>query len=574
MFFLTLCALWVLPARPSAAGGPDSAYVVGRVAVEGHQALSTRQILEELAIRSGDTLSPEEARRRFARLLTRYRGLGYPRVEIQARWEPGAGGERDLHLTIGEGDRLRTRSVSFEGCGGVPCRVLEALMETRPGVLFRTAVFEGDADRLLEAYAERGYPYARIEPRPTWAGGGGIDLALWIDEGPRVILEEVLIHGNASTRDYVIERECRIAPGDAYTQRKIDLIQPRLLRLGYFEEVSASVALRDRTGRGVLDIRVKERKANSLYGAVGYVPREPKGYLTGILDLAFRNIAGTGRSAQVRWRTYQPGAFEWTFAYGEPWVAGIPLEAGISIHQEVRDSTFTRTVGEASLEYPLGETFWARVAGRSEGVVAGSAGKGSIRASRRRLADLGVRFDRRDDSLNPTRGLRMELGVAYGRKRYEGQEGGSVHSTVYRMRGEVFLPLARRQVLALVSTARLLDSSEREIPEHEQFTVGGAESLRGYSEDEFYGWRVATVGVEYRFLLGRRSRMHVFADSAWLVRRLPVEGDLVDREKGLLGYGFGLRSESRLGMVGVDFGLARGEPLTEGKIHLRLEGEF
>lgn len=46
----------------------------------------------------------------------------------------------------------------------------------------------------------------------------------------------------------------------------------------------------------------------------------------------------------------------------------------------------------------------------------------------------------------------------------------------------------------------------------------------------------------------------------------------LDRHK--LGYGVGLRVASRLGRVGVDYGLAAGEGPLDGRIHLRLEAEF
>jgi len=239
----------------------------------------------------------------------------------------------------------------------------------------------------------------------------------------------------------------------------------------------------------------------------------------------------------------------------------------------VRDSTFTKTVGEVGLEVPLGDRFRASVGVRSEGVTAGSGGERLILGSRKQAADLAFTSDVRDDPLNPTRGWRGRMEAAYGRKQYDGGHD-AIRSVVYEAMTEFFVPVARRQVLALMGGGAWLDTSERDVPEHEQFYVGGAESLRGYGEDAFFGWRVFSAGIEYRFLLGRRSRLHVFADGARLDRRLPASGGLEDRKTWLLGYGFGLRSESRLGMIGVDFGLARGDPLTEGKIHLRVEGEF
>ncbi len=556
----------------SALTAPDTVEITG-VSVEGHAAFSTRRILETVGVQPRTRTSRARILDRVKDLLREYRDAGYPRARVIAVWEPTGDRGSVLHLQIEEGEPGRVGAVSLEGCGGVSCGALESLIETREGAVLRPDVYLGDLNAVLDAYENRGYPYAAVTTFPEWGDSGGIDLTLNIDEGPRVVIDAVRVEGNESTREHVILRECGIRPGETYVQRKIDRVRPRLLRLGFFSDVRTSLALKDGSGPSVLEIQVEERKTNSLYGAVGYVPGEPKGYLTGILDLSFGNIGGTGRSAAVRWRTYRPGVFEWTFSYGEPWILGSPLEGRIRLHQQVRDSTFTQTVAEVGLEYPLGDRIRASLSGRTEGVTPGSGGAGVFRGSRTRAADLALEGDGRDDPLNPSDGWRGEVSAAYGRKQYDG-DTGSILSARYGAEAELFVPVAGRQVLATGGSVRWLVTSEKDVPEYEQFYVGGAESLRGYLEDEFYGRRVLAGTLEYRYLTGRRSRLHVFVDGAWLDRRLPAAGGAVERKVGLLGYGFGLRSESRLGMVGVDFGLARGEALTEGKIHVRVEGEF
>ena len=429
-------------------------------------------------------------------------------------------------------------------------------------------------ERLLDAYERRGYPYAALELRPAWVDPAGMQLLVDVREGPRVVFDDIRVEGNRTTRAHVIRREVGIEPGDVYDARRFERIRPRLLRLGFFEEVTPTVELGEETGRTALVVQVEERRTHTLYGAVGYIPDEPDGYLTGVLDLSFGNIAGTGRTAAVRWRTYRPEAFEWTFAYGEPWLFGAPVGASMELHQEVRDSTFTRTAVELGLDAPIGDRFRAHLAGRTESVTAGSGGEGTVLGSRRRSVDAGFRWDTRDDPLNPRRGTEGDVSVAYGRKHYEEDAAPAVGSVTWRLEAAGFRETARRQVVAVSGSFLWLDTDEIDIPEHEQFRVGGAESLRGYAEDAFFGWRVWTASLEYRFLLGRRSRVHAFLDGANLDRRIPVAGGTEGRAASLLGWGVGLRTASRVGMIGVDFGIARGDPLTEGKIHVRLEGEF
>jgi len=41
-----------------------------------------------------------------------------------------------------------------------------------------------------------------------------------------------------------------------------------------------------------------------------------------------------------------------------------------------------------------------------------------------------------------------------------------------------------------------------------------------------------------------------------------------------IGYGFGLRLESRAGTLGFDYGLGKGDSPGQGKLHVRLSAEF
>jgi hypothetical protein len=40
------------------------------------------------------------------------------------------------------------------------------------------------------------------------------------------------------------------------------------------------------------------------------------------------------------------------------------------------------------------------------------------------------------------------------------------------------------------------------------------------------------------------------------------------------GYGFGLRIETRLGVIGIDYGLGEGRCLTSGLVHVGLTNKF
>ena len=109
------------------------------------------------------------------------------------------------------------------------------------------------------------------------------------------------------------------------------------------------------------------------------------------------------------------------------------------------------------------------------------------------------------------------------------------------------------------------------MPITDQFRFGGARTLRGYRENQFNGSKVAWANLEYRYLLARRSRVFVFLDSGYYWRRLD-SGESVEGYK--LGYGFGLRIETGLGIISVDYGLGEGDGILAGKVHVGLINQF
>jgi outer membrane protein insertion porin family len=119
-------------------------------------------------------------------------------------------------------------------------------------------------------------------------------------------------------------------------------------------------------------------------------------------------------------------------------------------------------------------------------------------------------------------------------------------------------------------------SDEQVVPLNEQFKLGGARSLRGYREEQFHGSRILWANLEYRLLLGRRSWTFLFVDAGHYFHRRwdPLEETPQEVSGEKVGYGIGLRMESGLGIIGVDYGLGEGDGLTDGKVHFGLLNEF
>jgi outer membrane protein insertion porin family len=107
------------------------------------------------------------------------------------------------------------------------------------------------------------------------------------------------------------------------------------------------------------------------------------------------------------------------------------------------------------------------------------------------------------------------------------------------------------------------------MPLSQRFSMGGADTLRGYKDDQFRGNSMLRGTVEYRVPLVKKVQGVLFVDSgyAWDKRYDEKNFDL-----GLIkvGYGLGMRINSPLGPIKLDYG--RGE--NGGRFHFSFGGQF
>ena len=119
------------------------------------------------------------------------------------------------------------------------------------------------------------------------------------------------------------------------------------------------------------------------------------------------------------------------------------------------------------------------------------------------------------------------------------------------------------------------ESAEESVPVPEQFTIGGARTVRGYRENQFHGRGVAYARNELRLGRVAREGFYAFVDAGVVRQEAPTStGGAVAARVGLAGYGFGVRSASRVGRIDLSFAVSDGVALQQTKVHVLLEQNF
>ena len=446
----------------------------------------------------------------------------------------------------------------------------------RAPVLFTASHIQALMHRLLQPWLNRGYPFVSIRVDSLRNDGNRVRLFISTHPGPLVTIRKINVLGNRNTRDYVIIREMRLKPGSIYRQSEIDRIPERLQRLDYIKQVKPPQIVINKKGEGELIVSIKDNNVNKLDGVIGYQPGEQNrpGYFTGLVDIRLGNIMGTARQLDAYWERKNRTTQELRLRYLEPWVMGKPVHLGGRLEQLVQDTSFVKRNYLLELLVPLSDEVELFAHGGRELVLPDSIGTvvWNLPRSKSWLLNLGFRYDIRNHKYNPRKGVYYETAVEFARKQNESSSESPVFERKrIRMNAEILVPTWQWQTISVALHWRRLQTNEPGILLSDLFRLGGSQTLRGYREDEFIGSDISWINLEYRYLLSELSRAFVFVDVGYFAR--PAASG--SRIKGYRsGYGFGMRLDTRLGIVGIDYGLGEGRGLATGLLHVRLVSQF
>ncbi|MFW5783216.1 MAG: POTRA domain-containing protein [Spirochaetota bacterium] len=136
----------------------------------GNRRIRTADLLSEIVLTEGDTLTLAKRRVDEQAILDLYLERGYPDAEISSRVEEEDDGVETrtvVVFTISEGRQVTVREINFSGNDFASASTLRGQMETKAQSIFNSGVFqdrvlEEDRIRIQQYYRERGYVDAEV----------------------------------------------------------------------------------------------------------------------------------------------------------------------------------------------------------------------------------------------------------------------------------------------------------------------------------------------------------------------------------------------------------------------------
>jgi outer membrane protein assembly factor BamA len=530
---------------------------------EGGSNFTREQLLDAWTVWEG-SVALEDADSGCRAITDRYRRAGYYQAECRVEYNRDSS-----HVTVrvNEGPRYLVGDISFEGNSYLSSNYLQGLIVTGRDQVLDSVIVIRDMRAVSLAYADNGFPQAEISLKELKYQNGRLQIVFGIKENARVLLEKILFQGNLSTKNSTMLKLSGLTVGLPFSRMALEKALERLNGSGLFAEVSAPILWNGyEAGQQQILIRVKEAPFNRIFGAASYIQpsTEQNSWLAGSLDLFLGNIAGTARSASVKWERPQMENSRLEIDYSEPFLFGFDASAQAGLKHMVEDSAYVKTSASLMVKMPVGEGFNAGVGAEYERIVPGASLV--YQKSNKYGTKWLLEWQRSEDGMFFNY-LFLKLGADYGRKNYY-QPSQSL--TVSKTTGDLAVSkqIFARQEVYFAARGRAVITGEKPVPRYDQYSMGGTSSLRGYYQEQFIANQVAWGNLEYRYKPVKNLVLFPFADL----------GYFYDRERSLRGYrsgyGFGFKLGTRIGWINIVYGLGRDDSFLNGKVHFGLESEF
>ncbi len=461
-------------------------------------------------------------------------------------------------------------------------------LPVKPGNLFNLKSVRACSEAIRKLYAEKGF-------------FGQVDVFGPLSEAPEVIniqiieltVNSVAVQGATRTKASVLNKLIRTRPNEPFNANRWRQDLQNLFNTQWFEKVDSVERPTDDIGRIDLIADVKEQRTGLLnFG----VQLDPRNSLAGFVRYNDSNFRGTGQSIGISLLQGSVGGTSIDLDYTNPFIDNRETTLSASIYSRVlfrfagvglggndtptEDNRFfeRRTGFNFGITRPIkaGTRTYFSTAFRFEDVRTSDLSDldsqtGFIRQDGQ-VASMSFSYtaNRRDADIDPSRGdfLRLAVEPIYSNIRSIG--GDALNNDILGTNFSLKTSLEYRKYwspqpprgLKLDEPRRVFAFRARlgmisgEVPFFEQFFGGGADSIRGYPDDRFWGKYIANMTMEYRHPLGKSFNAILFADYGSVWGGYGSVNDFTQTKKAdfKLGYGIGFSFRSPLGPIRLDFG--------------------
>ena len=510
---------------------------VEAVNITGLHEIPLKKLLAKASNKPGKVYKPQNLQRDYVKMMLYGRNQGYAQFMMT---EPKLDYNADKSLVsvsydVTEGPKVDFGTTAFEGSTVFSDAELKEKVYYRTGKLYNQKDFEDTVSAIQEAYADKGYLQARVQPRYD-VQNGLLNISFDISEGGIFYIDNVDVSGYGKTKKYVFTRELSIHPGDLYDAAKIRRSQTKIMNLGFINDVQVDLQPTADPQKVDLGFNVVEGRPGMFQAGLAMSSMDGLYGEVSVNHLNFLN-----RAQRLSLRTmFGKEILDYTVSWYTPWIYEKPTSLGVDAFNTRRYRSFV-TENQAYTEKRIGgrvkvgprfnddiyqlsfgysfenvdiydiDPNYMYTPGKKPGEYI-EKGKTNISTF---SADAAI--DTRDNMWDPTRGWRNSMGLALA----GGPIGGDLDLWYFNARSifnHTVLNVGGNYPIVFVLSNKFGSvqpyGRTKYVPPYEKFFLGGADTVRGYERageiGPVYGGDMYYVmNAELRFPIAREGRRNM-----------------------------------------------------------------
>ena len=543
-------------------------FVVSKVDVKGIKKISKEEVLKNVKVKEGDQFVPQEAIDGAQKIF---------QTGLFASVEPSVDREANntVAITYIVEENPIVKDIEISGNTLFTEAQLEQALGIKEGEMLNGNLLNPDSNGIVKLYNKGGYTTARIETINVSKEG---DIKIGLTEGmvDSVVFKKVNskrenersteYKAKLRTKPYIFERSQSVKPGEILEAKNVEATIRDLYRTGIFTSIEPVVSgsETDPNARSI-EFLVEERPTTTINGSISYGTSVG---LVGGLKLADTNFLGRGQEASINIEASNKGDKTLDINWFDPWLRNTErVQAGGAIYwresvddnagpldvEKVRKIGTRWTIGKG-----LNDKIYVRLSARYDHYKE-ILGSKQINDTYNLIAlTPSLIYDSRDNSFAPTKGIYSTLTYEKGdlikdKRKYDQFEADlrAYHHTFFKDKNV----MAYRVVWGSTGSGT---------PDALRFSIGGAETLRGYEYGKFEGFNKFHATVENRTQINKTLQFVTFFDigNAW--QKSTVVGgrkiNTPDRHNASKfadlkkGVGVGIRLNTPIGPLRFDYG--------------------
>lgn len=510
---------------------------VEAVNITGLHEIPLKKLLAKASNKPGKVYKPQNLQRDYVKMMLYGRNKGYAQFMMT---EPKLDYNADKSLVsvsydVTEGPKVDFGTTAFEGSTVFSDAELKEKIYYRTGKLYNQKDFEDTVSAIQEAYADKGYLQARVQPRYD-VQNGLLNISFDISEGGIFYIDNVDVSGYGKTKKYVFTRELSIHPGDLYDAAKIRRSQTKIMNLGFINDVQVDLQPTADPQKVDLGFNVVEGRPGMFQAGLAMSSMDGLYGEVSVNHLNFLN-----RAQRLSLRTmFGKEILDYTVSWYTPWIYEKPTSLGVDAFNTRRYRSFV-TENQAYTEKRIGgrvkvgprfnDDIYQLSFGYSfENVDIYDIDPNYMYTPRKKPGEYiekgktnistfsaDAAIDTRDNMWDPTRGWRNSLGVALA----GGPIGGDLDLWYFNARSifnHTVLNVGGNYPIVFVLSNKFGSvqpyGRTKYVPPYEKFFLGGADTVRGYERageiGPVYGGDMYYVmNAELRFPIAREGRRNM-----------------------------------------------------------------